>query len=70
MAQDPSFRPNTNFKRDMVNVAVGIVWQTTLVLIPIYLVIKSFREMWISIAVLVVTSIFLKLNWYNKLEEN
>jgi hypothetical protein len=70
MAEDPSFRPNTNFKRDMVNVAVGIVWQTTLVLIPIYLVIKSFREMWISIAVLVATSIFLKFNWYNKLEEN
>ena len=70
MAEDASFKPNTNFKRDMVNCAVGIVWQTTLVLIPIYLVIKSFREMWISIAVLVVTSIFLKLNWYNKLEDN
>jgi SSS family solute:Na+ symporter len=70
MAEDPSFKPNTNFKRDMVNVAIGIVWQTTLVLIPIYMVIKSFREMWITIAVLVVTSIFLKFNWYNKLEEN
>ncbi len=70
MAEDPSFKPNTAFKRDMVNVVVGIVWQTTLVLIPIYLVIKSFREMWISIAALVVTSIFLKFNWYNKLEEN
>ena len=70
MAEDPSFKHNTNFKRDMVNVAVGIVWQTTFVLIPIYLVIKSFREMWIAIAVLVVTSIFLKFNWYNKLEEN
>ena len=70
LAEDASFKPNTNFKRDMVNVAVGIVWQTTLVLIPIYLVIKSFREMWISIAVLGVTSIFLKRNWYNKLEEN
>jgi len=26
--------------------------------------------MWISIAVLAVTSIFLKFNWYNKLEKN
>lgn len=69
-AEDPSFKPNTNFKRDMVNCAVGIVWQTTLVLIPIYLVIKSFRNMWISIAVFVVTSILLKIHWYNKLEEN
>jgi len=70
MAEDPSFKPNTNFKRDMVNCAVGIVWQTTFVLIPIFLVIKSFKEMWITIAVLVATSIFLKFNWYNKLDEN
>jgi hypothetical protein len=26
--------------------------------------------MWISIAVLVVTSIFLKFNWINKMEDN
>jgi Na+/proline symporter len=68
--EDPGFKPNTNFKRDMLNSAVGIVWQTTFVLIPIYLVIKNFRNMWISIAVLVVTSVFLKFNWYDKLEEN
>jgi len=68
--EDPGFKPNTNFKRDMLNSAVGIVWQTTFVLIPIYLVIKNFRNMWISIAVLVATSIFLKSNWYDKLEEN
>ncbi|MCJ7730429.1 MAG: hypothetical protein MUO27_11210, partial [Sedimentisphaerales bacterium] len=68
--ENPDFRKNTNFARDMFNSAVGIVWQTTLVLIPTYLVIKSYRNMWISVAVLVATSIFLKFNWYNKLEEN
>jgi len=70
MREDPSFRPNRNFGRDMVNTAVGIVWQLTLVLIPIYLIIRSYRNMWISIALLVGTSIFLKFNWWNKLEEN
>jgi SSS family solute:Na+ symporter len=69
-AEEPAFKPNKNFMRDMVNCAVGIVWQTTLVLIPIYLIIRNSRNMWISISVLVVTSIFLKFNWYNKLEEN
>jgi Na+/proline symporter len=68
--EDPGFKPNTNFKRDMLNSAVGIVWQSTFVLIPVYLVIKNFRNMWISIAVLVVTSIFLKFNWIDKMEEN
>jgi hypothetical protein len=68
--EDPSFRPNMNFKRDMFNCTVGIVWQTMFVLIPIYLVIKDFRKMWISVAVLVVTSIFLKFNWIDKMDEN
>jgi len=66
--EDPAFRPNRNFTRDMINVAVGIIWQLTLVLIPIYLLIRSYRNMWISVAVLVATSIFLKKNWYDKLE--
>jgi Na+/proline symporter len=70
MAEDASFKPNTNFKRDMVNIAVGIVWQLTLVLTPTYLILKRFGSMWIAVAVLVVTSIFLKFNWWNKLEEN
>ena len=70
MAEDPSFRPNTRFKRDMVNIAVGIVWQLMLTITPIYLILKKFGNMWIAAAVLVVTSIFLKFNWWNKLEEN
>ncbi len=70
MKEDPVFRPNKNFTRDMINVAVGIIWQLTLVLIPIYLLIRSYRNMWISVAVLVATSIFLKKNWYDKLEND
>lgn len=68
MRENPDFRPNTAFKRDMVNVAVGIVWQFMFVLIPIYLVIRSFKPLWVALAVLAVTSVFLKKNWYDKLE--
>jgi Na+/proline symporter len=68
MKEDPAFRPNKNFGRDMINVAVGIVWQLMLVLIPTYLLIRSYRNMWISIAVLIATSVFLKKKWYDKLE--
>ncbi len=66
---DPDFERNKSFSRDMINVVVGIVWQLTFVLIPIYLIIRQFNGMFISIAVLAVTSIFLKFNWYNKLEK-
>jgi SSS family solute:Na+ symporter len=70
MRDDPSFKPNMNFRRDMLNVAVGIIWQLTLVLIPTYLLIRSYTNMWVAVAVLVVTSIFLKFNWYDKLEND
>jgi Na+/proline symporter len=66
---DPNFERNKDFPRDTVNVVVGIVWQMTFVLIPIYLIIKQFTGMWINIALLLVTSIFLKFNWYDKLEK-
>ena len=68
--EDPSFRRNTAFKRDMVNVAVGIVWQMALIVLPIYLVIREYVSLGISIGVLAATSLFLKKNWYEKLEES
>lgn len=70
VAENPEFKANTGFKRDAVNVAVGIVWQITLTLVPIYLVIREFKPMWVAIGVLVVTSVFLKKNWYDKLESD
>jgi SSS family solute:Na+ symporter len=67
--EDPDFQKNKDFSRDMVNVVVGIIWQMTFVLIPIYLLIRQFTGMWINIGLLLVTSIFLKFNWYDKLEK-
>jgi SSS family solute:Na+ symporter len=68
--EDPDFERNKNFKRDMVNVIVGIVWQINFVLIPILLVLRQFPRMFISIGVLAVTSVFLKFSWYDKLEND
>ncbi|MEO0293240.1 MAG: sodium:solute symporter family protein [candidate division WOR-3 bacterium] len=67
--EDPNFERNKNFFRDMINVIVGIIWQTNFVLIPIYLVLREFVPMYVSIGLLIVTSIFLKFNWYDKLEK-
>lgn len=69
-ADDPDFRRNTNFRRDMVNVAVGIVWQMGLVILPIYLIIRQYSALAVSIGLVVATSLFLKFNWYDKLEDD
>jgi solute:Na+ symporter, SSS family len=69
MAEDPTFRPNTDLGRDAFNVVVGIVWQMALVVLPIYLVLKNWTTLGITMIVLVVTSWILKTNWYDKLED-
>ncbi len=68
-AEDPSFSENKNFGRDMVNVLVGIVWQTCLVAAPIYLVCKEFTYAGIGLMIVVVCSVVLYTNWYKKLED-
>lgn len=67
--EDPFFEGNKDFIRDMTNVAIGIVWQLTLVVIPIYLVIKEFIPMTIGIGVFAITSLALKKNWLDKLRD-
>jgi Na+/proline symporter len=69
LKQNPSFQPNPDFAKDAVNVAVGIVWQLCLTALPIYLVLREWSWAGGIAATLAVTSIFLKFNWYDKLEK-
>jgi Na+/proline symporter len=68
VAEDPTFEGNKDFKRDAVNVVVGIVWQMSLVVLPIYLVIHNYTAMWITLSITVVSMVILKFNWYDKLK--
>ncbi|MEQ9263742.1 MAG: sodium:solute symporter family protein [Balneolaceae bacterium] len=67
VADDPSFVRNSGFKSDMFNVVIGIIWQTALVVFPIYLVLMEFVPLAISIGIAVVTSVILKKTWFDKL---
>ena len=66
-ADNPNFQRNRDFGRDMFNIAVGLIWQTSMVALPIYLVIQQYGRMWLALAVFAVTSAILKFTWYDKL---
>ncbi|HVO74050.1 MAG TPA: sodium:solute symporter family protein [Ignavibacteriaceae bacterium] len=66
---DPNFIPNKNFKRDVTNILVGMVWQITLMTTPVFLVLREFRSLTFCLVILIVTSLVLKFNWWNKLED-
>ena len=68
-AEDPAFERNKDFFRDMFNVVIGIVWQVSLVALPCYFVIQKFNSVLITVAIIAVTSIVLKVTWYDHLRE-
>ena len=65
---DPRVEPNREFTRDMLNVFVGIVWQTAFVALPIYIVIQDWRSAGAAAVIIAATSLILKFSWYDRLE--
>ena len=65
----PNLLPNAEFGRDMFNVVIGVVWQSSLVASGILLVLKDWRSFALCIGLILVTSTILKLNWLDKVED-
>ncbi len=70
VAEYPDFRPNTNFRRDMFNVAIGTIWQTALVIFPIYIVLLEGVPALLAIGVAVMCTVILKRTWFDKLPKD
>lgn len=67
--EDPNFKKNKNFGRDMFNVAVGIVAQTILVILPMYIIFRQSTPAYISLILLFACVFLLKKFWWNNLNE-
>jgi hypothetical protein len=53
----------------MFNIVVGIVWQTSLIAFPVYIVIRRYEIASYAVAIAVITSIILKFTWYDHLKK-
>ncbi len=69
VAEHPEIEANLHFRRDALNVLVGIVWQTGLVAVGILIVIEDWTALAVAVGVVLATSAFLKVNWYDTLED-
>jgi Na+/proline symporter len=69
VAEDPEFRRNTDFWKDMFNVLVGTIAQTALVIFPIYIVLKKMLPLGISLAIIAVCFIIMKRTWWDRLPD-
>lgn len=60
---------NKDMKRDLTNVAVGIVWQSALVAAPVFFVIRDWDKLAIAVVIIAITSVFLKYRWWDNLRD-
>jgi len=67
--ENPNISKNTDFGRDMFNVLIGTIAQTSLVIIPMYLIFRQSTPLWLALGVLVICMVLLKKFWWNKLNE-
>lgn len=65
----PFIEKNKNSKRDMFNVTIGIIWQSCLTVIPMFLVVRNYWGLGISLILLAVSSLILYKSWYKPLCE-
>jgi Na+/proline symporter len=69
LRQNEKFVPNNSFTIDAFNVIIGIVWQMTLIVMPIYFVIRQYKSaMWLLFLFLIITAI-LKFTWYDRIKK-
>ena len=67
--EDNTVTKNTEFTSDMLNCIVGIVWQSSMILLPIYFLIRDYPKTWIALAVFLVTTVILKFTWLDKVKK-
>lgn len=69
LAEHPGATANKDFGRDMGNVVVGLLWQTALTATGIYLVLEMYLQLFICLMLILATSAYLKVFWYDRLQE-
>ncbi len=69
MAENPGFQPNRRFKLDMFNIALGIIAQCCLTILPMYVVLWLKLPLLITVLILAAIVVILKKTWWNKLED-
>ncbi|GAA3744763.1 Na+:solute symporter [Flavobacterium ginsengisoli] len=68
-AEDQSFQKNNDFYLDMMNCVIGIVWQSSMILLPIYFIIRDYPKAGVALAVFLVTTTVLKFTWLDRVRK-
>ncbi|MBC9797842.1 sodium:solute symporter family protein [Sinomicrobium weinanense] len=60
---------NKDFGMDMLNCAIGIVWQSSMILLPVFFMVRDYPKALLWFAIFAVTSAILKFTWLDKVRK-
>jgi len=67
--EDESFTKNNDFISDMINCVIGVIWQSSMILLPIYFVVRNYQNALWALSVFAITSVILKFTWLDKVKK-
>lgn len=67
--ESPNQKANPDFGMDMLNCLIGMVWQSSMILLPVYLVIRDYALAGLWFGIFAVTSVTLKFTWLDKVKK-
>ncbi|MDD5151953.1 MAG: Na+:solute symporter [Flavobacterium sp.] len=68
-SENQNFEKNDDFWKDMLNCVIGIVWQSSMIVLPVFFIIRDYPKAIISLVVFLATSIILKYTWLDKVRK-
>ena len=69
LKEESTLKKNTDFWYDMFNCVIGIVWQSSMIVMPIYFVIRDYPKGLIALVVFAMTTLILKFTWLDKVNK-
>lgn len=69
LKEESTLKKNTDFWYDMFNCVIGIVWQSSMIVMPIYFVIRDYPKGLIALVVFAITTLILKFTWLDKVNK-
>ena len=67
--EEQDFEKNNDFIMDMFNCLVGIIWQSSMIVLPVYFIIRDYPKTIVSLVVFIVTTVILKYTWLDKVRK-
>jgi len=69
LGPDDVVEKNSDFGLDMLNCLIGIIWQSSMIVLPIFLVVRDYEKTAWSLLVFGITTLILKFTWLDKVKK-